>query len=533
MTRRGTDPVRAAATPRPDSSSAEIPDAWIAIEDAARHLAIPTRTLYRLAQRQEVPAVKVGRTWRFKRSVLDAYLVRQVPSFERAPTRTAARPDRNGGFPPQSGADAMATLMALAALSVELAGLTDLPRIAQHLSARLRTIFAVDMAGLMQLEGNELVTIMADDSRQLPAGTRLRLDSAPLLAQAMAGDNPLVIEESALHAAGRDDVMRRLGLRSAVFVPVRTGGETWGLLTLAALEPRRYAPEELDRLRAVAGQTGLALNNARLLAEARRSVEQLERIEALSRQLSRSRAVGDVAEAVAAEIDSVIDWQGLRFYLLAPDGQTLEPIKLASKVAHYAHEERDLVRLRLGEGLGGNVAIAGVAEIVNDVAHDPRTRQIPGTAAIDESMIVVPFRYEETILGVMELFRLGRDAFGATDLRIAQIVGAQAAVALFNARQLEELQRRPEHARAATRQPAPAARDHRTPARPSRAGRRLRGDRRHSRRGRPARHPDDLPGRPPGGLPHPGARPRRIRRGDHGHPATHRNRHHGRRHRQG
>ncbi len=97
MTRRGTDPVRAAATPRPDSSSAEIPDAWIAIEDAARHLAIPTRTLYRLAQRQEVPAVKVGRTWRFKRSVLDAYLVRQVPSFERAPTRTAALPTGTAG----------------------------------------------------------------------------------------------------------------------------------------------------------------------------------------------------------------------------------------------------------------------------------------------------------------------------------------------------------------------------------------------------------------------------------------------------
>ncbi|MGO9178959.1 MAG: EAL domain-containing protein [Candidatus Limnocylindrales bacterium] len=442
MKRRGTDPHRAVARLRLDSSTPETPDPWIAIEDAARYLAIPTRTLYRLAQRQEVPAVKVGRTWRFKRSVLDAHLVGQVPNGRRESTRATASPGRSDvAAPPRSDHDAEATLIALADLSVELAGLADPYAIARHLSARLRSIFAVDMAGLMQLEGGELVTIMADDPLQLPAGTGFRLEDTPLLGEAMAADGPLVIDESSLSTAKRDDVVRRLGLRSAVFVPVRTGAQTWGLLTLAAREPRRYAPEELDRLRAVASQTGLALNNARLFAETRRWSEQLERIEALSRQLSRSRAVEDVAEAVASQIESVIDWQGLRFYLLAPDGQTLEPIKLASKVDHYAHEVPDLVRLRLGEGLGGNVALAGVAEIVNDVAHDLRTRQIPGTAAIDESMIVVPFRYEETVLGVMELFRLGRDAFDATDLRIAQIVGAQASVALFNARQLEELQR--------------------------------------------------------------------------------------------
>jgi diguanylate cyclase (GGDEF)-like protein len=177
-------------------------------------------------------------------------------------------------------------------------------------------------------------------------------------------------------------------------------------------------------------------------ADALRWSEQLERIEALSRLLSRSRAVAEVAEAVATQIESVIDWDGLRFYVLQVDGRTLEPVKLASKAAHYDHEFPDLVRLTLGQGLGGNIALTGVAEIVNDVANDLRTRQIPGTGPIDESMIVVPMRHEDSIMGVIELFRLGRDAFDATDLRLARIVGAQAAAALFNARQLEELQRR-------------------------------------------------------------------------------------------
>jgi diguanylate cyclase (GGDEF)-like protein len=43
---------------------------------------------------------------------------------------------------------------------------------------------------------------------------------------------------------------------------------------------------------------------------------------------------------------------------------------------------------------------------------------------------------------VVELFRLGLGAFDSTDLRLAQIVGAQASVAIVNARQVEELERR-------------------------------------------------------------------------------------------
>jgi diguanylate cyclase (GGDEF)-like protein len=85
-----------------------------------------------------------------------------------------------------------------------------------------------------------------------------------------------------------------------------------------------------------------------------------------------------------------------------------------------------------------------VAEIVPDVRKDPRGMKIPGTPDVDESMIVVPLVFEDSIVGILELIRLGTGAFDATDLRLAQIVGAQAAVALYNARQNEELERRGE-----------------------------------------------------------------------------------------
>ena len=64
--------------PLPDQQDA--PDPWIGIEEAAHYLAVPIRTLYLLAQRKQVPAVKVGRAWRFKRSVLDDRLREANPS---------------------------------------------------------------------------------------------------------------------------------------------------------------------------------------------------------------------------------------------------------------------------------------------------------------------------------------------------------------------------------------------------------------------------------------------------------------------
>ena len=49
-------------------------DDWIGIDEAAAYLAIPVRTLYLHAQQGRLPATKVGRTWRFKRSRLDEHL---------------------------------------------------------------------------------------------------------------------------------------------------------------------------------------------------------------------------------------------------------------------------------------------------------------------------------------------------------------------------------------------------------------------------------------------------------------------------
>lgn len=47
---------------------------WLGTQDAARHLGITPRTLYRLINEGEIPAYKLGRVLRIKQSDVDAFL---------------------------------------------------------------------------------------------------------------------------------------------------------------------------------------------------------------------------------------------------------------------------------------------------------------------------------------------------------------------------------------------------------------------------------------------------------------------------
>jgi excisionase family DNA binding protein len=44
------------------------------VEDVATYLQLNTQTVSRMAARGELPAVKVGRHWRFRKETLDKYL---------------------------------------------------------------------------------------------------------------------------------------------------------------------------------------------------------------------------------------------------------------------------------------------------------------------------------------------------------------------------------------------------------------------------------------------------------------------------
>ena len=50
----------------------------LTIEDVASYLRLTPQTIYRWAQEKRIPAVKLGKEWRFRRSIIDAWLDEQI-----------------------------------------------------------------------------------------------------------------------------------------------------------------------------------------------------------------------------------------------------------------------------------------------------------------------------------------------------------------------------------------------------------------------------------------------------------------------
>ena len=100
----------------------------------------------------------------------------------------------------------------------------------------------------------------------------------------------------------------------------------------------------------------------------------------------------------------------------------------------------DLLRCRIGEGFTGWVAEHGEPLLINDANADPRGADDRRDDDIDESMLVVPMRYDGMTVGVITLSKLGLDGFDADDLRLLTILADHAATAAETARLLTRSQ---------------------------------------------------------------------------------------------
>jgi diguanylate cyclase (GGDEF)-like protein len=184
------------------------------------------------------------------------------------------------------------------------------------------------------------------------------------------------------------------------------------------------------------GMLGTALLSARLAwRHARLQAAHVSVIQAASARMSRATSVEEVGRTVVEETRGIIDYHNARVYVLEPPDLVV-PIAFEGRVGAYEQVDFELLRTRLGEGFTGWVAEHGVPLLVNDANRDPRGQTIPGTDEVDESMLVVPMRYDERTVGVITLSKLGTGQFDASDLRLLSILADQAATALESARLL-------------------------------------------------------------------------------------------------
>ncbi len=330
---------------------------------------------------------------------------------------------------------------ALRRVTGDIGSRLDLDRILSGLVDHAMVLFEGDRAAVFmrRRDGSDV----AEVSRNLSAGyiNAMRASQPRSLpAAAVAARRPLF-------AVNYRDDARAVDARAAIVqegydtlctAPLMDGAELLGLLNVYHDTPHEWTPDELETMASLATQASVAIRTAQNFQQMATWTAQLQSIQQLGARLNHLTSVRDIGMAIATELRQLIDYHNVRVYRV--DGSDLVPVAMQGQVGEYVDETPDQLRVAVGQGITGWVAEHRVAQYLPNAATDPRANTIPGTEdELDESMLLAPMVFEDQVLGVLVLSKLGLYQFSDDDLRLLVIYASFAAQAMANADTTQQL----------------------------------------------------------------------------------------------
>ncbi|MBI5837201.1 MAG: GAF domain-containing protein [Candidatus Eisenbacteria bacterium] len=282
------------------------------------------------------------------------------------------------------------------------------------------------------LEGRTLRMVASSRGAEFAArAPRVDLAAGALAAQAYQSLTCKVLR--AVEGGAAPVAPEHAGPVSALFVPLLGVDGPKGVLVLGTnSQPRELSQLEIDTALAFAGHAALAVENAGLFSEARATNERWAALLDVCRVVSSSLDRDTILRRIVEHAASLSVARGCTLFLLDPEREELYPI--AANESVYV-EEIMAMRLKLGEGITGDVARTGKPEIVPHAIRDPRARHVDNTPEDeDECLCCVPLVSKDRVLGVMTLAREVDRPFHREDLELLIILAHHGSVAIDNAR---------------------------------------------------------------------------------------------------
>ena len=177
-----------------------------------------------------------------------------------------------------------------------------------------------------------------------------------------------------------------------------------------------------------------------------RSIAHLKMLQGLAGKLNRLNDVRQIGEVIADELRLLIDYHNCRVMVIEDD--EIVPIAFRGDLISRDGEHVDFPRTKIGEGITGRAAETAEPQLVANTLECEYAVIIPGTHAIEESLVAVPLNYGTRVIGVVVISKLGVDQFDEDDVRLLEVLAGHASVALENARLYESQRREADHLKA-------------------------------------------------------------------------------------
>ena len=228
---------------------------------------------------------------------------------------------------------------------------------------------------------------------------------------------------------------RREGVKpysAEIAVPVVVEGKTIAVLNVEVSKPETLGEADARLMETLALHAATAVSRLRQRDDERRY---RHRLEILNRHASDLEEAGRLQDALRLTYDSLIALGLKNPSISLLEGDTLQVPKIEGR-----HSVSPMSLPMDGPGITVRAVKTGKTQLVNDAASDPDLMPSPEGLPIG-SELVVPIKIGETIIGVLNLENVERDAYSEEDARIVEMLAAHVSSTLNRLKILEGLHR--------------------------------------------------------------------------------------------
>ena len=333
-------------------------------------------------------------------------------------------------------------MAALYETSLEINTQPDLSTLLHTLVQRATKLLGTTMGALylVRPDGKSLELVISYNLGKDYTGTILQFGEG--LSGRVAQKNEAIVVEDYSQWENRAAAFSDIAIKRILGVPLKYKGNVVGILNITDDQKTgSFTQEEIRLVGLFADQAAIAIENARLLEEKNRHVEQLGIINRISLAITSGLDMDHVLKTLYEQCQQVA--QSDVFYVaLYDEASSLINIPLYYEDGQYqAGPSRDVQE---HPGTLGNVIQARQTLYLHNRTEADTHPSRSTTARLRnpcQSYVGIPLTLRERVIGVMVVQSYKPNAYTEDDLRMLETIALQAAIAIENARLYSEVQR--------------------------------------------------------------------------------------------
>lgn len=332
----------------------------------------------------------------------------------------------------------------------------------------LETLFNIQQAITRQLDIEAVLQLIADEARRLTGSLRtvvflLEGDTAriavvsgephsksvlgyrmpvagSLISEAIQSQTPIFVADAQHdpHVQAdprRQALLQRVGVRSLIVVPLVSNARSLGAISISDKQDGPFGPDDERVLRMLASSAVIGLENARLYQAEQERRQVAEGLADILAALNSTRSLAEILEYIVTQAVRLLHTSSGAIYHLNPDEGLLK--------LETAGEAGLPQSIPVGQGPIGRTVTECRPAVVPDMGGDNATfdgvRQAPPGNPYG-ALLAVPLTIKEEVYGCLALYFTDPKHFSEEEVDLATVFGAQAALAIDNARLRQQVE---------------------------------------------------------------------------------------------